>query len=304
MEYRRRKKRRRNNYGYTAGNPSSGHNEGSSFLSALLILALTGGIIYMLLATSAGTWLAKNVFMPIFSGKKAAAQTPPPSLSPAETPADDKAQTENINFNGIELYMLQMGIYASEENPSGLVSSLKALGAAGYEHKDPDGSIHIFAAAYSTEAAAESVCERLKEQNYECSVEKFSVENVNMTVSADEIYMETIKQAVGYSQEIINDLSKEVIGFDSEERSIDYGRAIANEMLSNVKAIRGELSGISESKGIIKKLDDYYMKLAGMLTSFISADTDNRVEMSGRLKHLQIDAFMHYLGLLGSIKNM
>ena len=200
--------------------------------------------------------------------------------------------------------MLQMGIYASEENPSGLVSSLKALGAAGYEHKDPDGSIHIFAAAYSTEAAAESVCERLKEQNYECSVEKFSVENVNMTVSADEIYMETIKQAVGYSQEIINDLSKEVIGFDSEERSIDYGRAIANEMLSNVKAIRGELSGISESKGIIKKLDDYYMKLAGMLTSFISADTDNRVEMSGRLKHLQIDAFMHYLGLLGSIKNM
>ena len=86
MEYRRRKKRRRNNYGYTAGNPSSGHNEGSSFLSALLILALTGGIIYMLLATSAGTWLAKNVFMPIFSGKKAAAQTPPPSLSQLRPP--------------------------------------------------------------------------------------------------------------------------------------------------------------------------------------------------------------------------
>lgn len=304
MEYRRRRKKRRSNYRYTSANPSVKQSRGSGLFSALLILALTGGIIYMLLATSVGTWLAKNVFMPIFSKDKADAQTSPPSVSASEAPPAEKQQTEDVNFSGLELYMLQMGIYSSGEYSSGLVSSLKSLGAAGYEHKDADGYIHVFAAAYSTEAAAESVCERLREQNYECNIEKFSAEAVSMSVTADEIYMEKVKQAVRYSYAVLNDISTEVIEFDKEEHSTDYGLAIANEMLANIKAIRSELSGISESKGIIKKLDNYYMKLSGMLTSFISADTANRVEMSGRLKHLQIDAFVHYIGLLESIKDL
>lgn len=304
MEYRRRRKKKRNNYRYTAGNPSGKRSEGSGLLCAILILALTGGIIYMLLATSVGTWLAKNIFMPIFSKKDTEIQTPPPSFSPAETPSNVKQQTEEVIFSGSELYMLQMGVYSSDDFSSGLVSSLKSLGAAGYEYKDADGYIHVFAAAYSTQAAAESVCERLKEQNYECSVEKFSAEPVSMSVTADEIYMEPVKQAVNYSFAVLNNIDTEVIEFDKKEHSVDYGRAIANEMLTNVKTIHNELSGISEKKGIIKKLDDYYVKLSGMLTSFISADSENRVEMSGRLKYLQIDAFIHYLNLLESIKNL
>lgn len=305
MEYRRRRKRRhRKNYMYAAGSSYGKQQESGGFLSALLIIILTGGLIYMLFATPVGTWLAKNVFPPAFIKKTVETPTPSPSRFPAETPSNAKNKTEEIKFSAFELYLLQMGIYSSSEYSSGLVSSLKSLGAAGYEYKDKDGYIHIFAAAYSTEAAAQSVCERLISQGYECKTEKLSGEGVSLSVTTDETYMEAIKYAIGYSAAVIHDLSKEVIAFDSEERSVDYGRAIINEMLANVKNIRSELGDISEKRGVVKNIDNYYMKLTGMLSSFIASDTDNRVEMSGKLKHIQIDAFLHYLDLLNSIRNL
>lgn len=315
MEYRRRRKRRTGmSTGYSGYTRRSGYrsSRGSNadaygLGSALLILLLTAGLIYILFATSVGTWIAKNVFSPLFSKGDTepstslpTAELPTANLIPSETPYFTDKSTESMTLSGLDMYALQMGVYSSIEYAQGMISTLKSLGAAGYEFFDGQ-NIRVFASAYNTEAAAKSVSARLNDQGYECTIYNLRADAVELTVTADAEKMESIRTAINFAHSLIDDINEEVIGFDSEERSIDYGKAIGNEMLANVKSIRGALSGITEESGLISALDDYYMEVTGAITTFVSADTDNRVEMSGKLKYLQSQIITQYLALMQSI---
>lgn len=303
MEYRRRRKKKRNMYRGTASAYSGARrnrsNEGSGFAGALLILLLTAGLIYIIFGTSVGTWLAKNVFP---NSNHNESPSPTNNILSTEKPIETDTETERMSFTGIEAFALQMGVYSQTDSANGLVASLKSLGAAGYKYID-GSNVRIFASIYNTEAAAESVSERLTNQGYECMVFPINVESVEIDVTAAADKIDRVRLAVNFAQEILTDLFNEVIDFDAEERSIDYGRAICTEMLTNIKTIRNDLKNTSDNSGVIGLLDDYYMHIEGLLTQFIASDTINRVEMSGQLKHLQIDAIVKYISLLNAIQS-
>ena len=63
MEYRRRRKNtRRRRGGYQAYSAAGGRGESGGGFGLLILLLLMGGIIYVLFATSVGSWLTESVF--------------------------------------------------------------------------------------------------------------------------------------------------------------------------------------------------------------------------------------------------
>lgn len=305
MEYRRRRGRKKTNrHSYTNyfSERRTRGDEGASFGSALLILLLTAGLIYLLVGTSIGTWIAQNVFTSCGS-ENTPSPTPGLSNSPINTETTSNDVHEDMSFSALKVFALQMGVYSDISTANGLINSLKSLGAAGYILSS-DSGYRVLASCYDTEAAAKSVCERLRNQNYECVIYPIGADEINISVSCDKARLEVIHTAVNYSYTVITDLGKEVLNFDTDERSVEYGRAIGNEMLSNVKNIRNSLSDVSDSTGLIPLLDEYYTNLEGMLTQFLLSNSENRVEVSGMLKFLQLDAICNYIDIISQINDL
>lgn len=306
MEYRKRKKRRRRNSSsvrngyYTSHSQSRG--ESSGIWGIILVLLICAGLVYVLLATPVGTWLISNIFT---AKTPSDLTTPPPMLSaePSIDPTGDPKITKTIKLNTIDAYALQMGVYSKAETASGMIASLQSLGAAGFALETPEG-VRILASCYSTEAAAKSVCERLRNQGYECIIYTIHMDGADADVTCSNEVMSRIESAVDYAFELITELNEEVLNFDLEERSTDYGVIIGTEFLNNIKSIRKSLKGINDGSGLIQLLDSYYLNLESYLTTYCSANTDNRVEFSGKLKYLQINAIVNYMDFLNRVNGL
>ena len=162
MEYRRRRKNTRRRRGrYQAYSAAGGRGESGGGFGLLILLLLMGGIIYVLFATSVGSWLTENVF-----GRRHGGNTPAVTEPAAATPSlsFSNPQTQKMHFSGLDMYALRLGSFESDAEASALSASVRALGAAGCIIDNGDGSVSVFASAYTTEAGAESVRKRLVEQ--------------------------------------------------------------------------------------------------------------------------------------------
>ena len=213
-------------------------------------------------------------------------------------------QPRKMHFSGLDMYALRLGSFESDAEASALSASVRALGAAGCIIDNGDGSVSVFASAYTTEAGAESVRKRLVEQGYKAEIVPFACEPVEIEVTAEAERLDGIAEAVGFSFGIINDLNNEVINYDTAERGIEYGKAIGSELLENIRSLRSALNGVHDGRGVIDALDEYYMQLTALVTAFNSAETQNRVELSGLLKNLQIGAIEAYMNMLNAVADM
>ena len=312
MEYRRRKNRRsrsgsiRSRTGYTS--PAySRQREGGSFFGPLLFLVLAALLIYVLAATPAGEWLLGKIIPKGNNGTLYGSPVPVspiPDTTPVPTGSGEtQDQTAEMEFPPLEMFALQLGVYDSADNAKGLISSLRSLGAAGYSLPTAEG-VRILAACYTTEAAARSVCDRLNTQGYACIIHVLRTDGLTLGVTAGEAQLEAMHSAIDYAKGIIDDINEEVIRFDTEERSIEYGKAITNEMLENIRSVRTALASVRESSGAARLIDNYYMELTGLGTELVSADTENRVEFSGRLKAFQIGIIERYIALINALEQL
>lgn len=256
----------------------------------LILLLLMGGIIYVLFATSVGSWLTENVF-----GRKHGGNTPGITEPAASTPglSFSNPQTQKMHFSGLDMYALRLGSFESDAEASALSASVRALGAAGCIIDNGDGSVSVLPRLHNG-SGAESVRKRLVEQGYKAEIVPFACEPVEIEVTAEAERLDGIAEAVGFSFGIINDLNNEVINYDTAERGIEYGKAIGSELLENIRSLRSALNGVHDGRGVIDALDEYYMQLTALVTAFNSAETQNRVELSGLLKNLQIGAIKAY----------
>lgn len=267
----------------------------------LILLLLMGGIIYVLFATSVGSWLTESVFGRKHGGNTLAA-TEPAGATPGLSFSNP--QTQKMHFSGLDMYALRLGSFESDAEASALSASVRALGAAGCIIDNGDGSVSVFASAYTTEAGAESVRKRLVEQGYKAEIVPFACEPVEIEVTAEAERLDGIAEAVGFSFGIINDLNNEVINYDTAERGIEYGKAIGSELLENIRSLRSALNGVHDGRGVMDALDEYYMQLTALVTAFNSSETQNRVELSGLLKNLQIGAIEAYTNMLNAVADM
>ena len=317
MEYRRRKRNRRTRRGrafgygmsssvgrYTDGDAYARTAESGGVLGTVLLLLLVGGIVYVFAATPVGSWIVGKVF------GRGGEGTPLPTLAPAVTgvpaspePTGGNAMSEELHFPGVDMYALQIGVYDSVDNAKGLIATLHSLGAGGYGFQS-DAGYRVLAACYTTEEAAQSVCARLTQQGYACLVYGISSEGINITVTADEAGLEAVRSAVELAHGLVDDLNEEVLDFDTEQRSAQYGKAIVGEMLENIRSIRTAISGIDDADGAVKLMDRFFEKAAEACSALVSSPSDNRVEISGRMKSLQIGVIESYTILLDGLRTL
>ncbi|MBR5947400.1 MAG: SPOR domain-containing protein [Clostridia bacterium] len=305
MEYRRRRSRRSTRGAYRSAQYSRNTGGGSGALNIILLAFMTAGLVYAFVATPVGAMIAQNVF-----GKARNASVSPtpevivtPESGAEPTPQNTEATVKaEVALPPLELYSLQLGVYDSAANAQGLISSLRSLGAAGYALASEAG-VRILASCYTTEAAANSVCERLKGQGYSGLVYPLKCDGVILTVTANELQLSAIRDSIELSKQLVDRLNDEVIRFDSEERSIEYGIAIANEMLERVRSARSALAEISDISGSIKLIEEHFIELTGCFTRFTAVSSENRVEFSGRLKHLQIEVIERYSALASKLQS-
>lgn len=307
MEYRRRRNRRRARAAYRSNQYSRPSGGESSLFSIILLVLMAAALVYVLIATPVGAFIAEK----LFGRADPTAETPAPvSFSP-----DAQASEEPLASDGpeklssefalppLELYALQLGAFDSASNAQGLISSLRSLGAAGYALASGDG-VRIIASCYSTEAAANSVCSRLIEQGYAGEVYPISCDGAILNVTGKSEQLDAVKASVDLAYGLVFRLNDETIRFDAEERSVEYGLAVANEMLEEVRSARAALNGISEASGAIGLIKDHFVELIACFSRFTSASGINRVELSGRLKHLQLEVIDRYCALTKRLQTL
>lgn len=316
MEYRRRNRRRARGYGrYRSASYSRQRESGGSAFNVLLLTLMAAALVYVLAATPVGAYLSQKLIgrapLPQSTQEPSSGGAEPPSsanaaLDPADTAGPTAAETPAVNkrefsIPPLELFALQLGMFDSASNAQGLISSLRSLGAAGYSLAT-DSGVRILASCYSTEAAANSVCSRLIEQGYDAVVCPIRCDGAIITVSGTEAQLEAIGSSIELVSGLIAKLNDECIRFDAEERSCEYGLAIAGEMLEQVRTARSALEGIADPSGAIDQLEEHFIELTGCFTRFTSAPSENRVELSGRLKHLQLEVIDRCRALLGKLQ--
>lgn len=317
MEYRRRRSRKRRR-GFSSGfsgqvaqyqgNPGYYRSartveEGGSILNTILLLLLVAAIVYVLIATPAGAWIFGKLFSKSDKEVPTSALPSPQTETVSPSPAPVGTIKETMQFPGLEMYALQMGVYDSPENAKGLITSLRSLGAAGYGFES-DAGVRILAACYTTEAAARSVSERLEKEGYSSVVYEIKCDGVEISVTSDEDKTEALKSAVLLSYDIIDKLNTEVIRFDQEERGIEYGKAVINEMIGSIREARSGISGIADAGGVVALVDEHLMRLTDCASKAISSAGANRVEFSGSLKGMQAEAIASYIALLNNIRKL
>ena len=161
MEYRRRKKS-----GSMRSRPRSRAQSSSSAGGMIVSLILIAGIVYIIVTSNAGEWVAREVMAPLFSAVSSIgdkANDAPSGLNNGSSTAgginlstgeSTAAESANAVLPALNCYMLQMGVYSSHENAQKEAERLRALGAAGYIFADSSSGetrYRVMASGYDSE---------------------------------------------------------------------------------------------------------------------------------------------------------
>ena len=295
MEYRRRRKRRSRSAG----------NGGFEIAVKLLVLIVIFLATAKLLANAGvGSALKEKMTRTLVSGCTGSktgdifmATNIPDSYSkntesPSPAPTGKKA---DIELKGIDIYMIQMGFYESDEECTAAAAELKQMGAAGFILND-NGSLRLIASAYSDRASAESVAERLKNEGYECLIYEKRFNGVDLELTASEERCEEIERAMELCYEIPKELDDLAIDNDKNSREAEY-------VMSRLAVLRGKVREAAENIGSDAKLNGMLSRVESCLRTYLqligdAAGSEAGAALSSELKNIRIASALSYGKLL------
>lgn len=306
MEYRRRRSGRKRQ----AGRRNNGGGTGMGAVRAFILLLIFGAAAYLLLAAGAGRKLRDigSFTLPSSCGGKTESPSPLPNEtekvnSPLpETAAPTAAptgETASVKLPGIDIYMLQLGVYNSFEECEKAAESIKKRGAAGYVYED-NGVYRLIAAAYSDEASAASVKERLTGEGISCAVIRLSYTGAELLITAHVERLTPIRTAFAFAYEIVSELEETALDFDENGRSIDYALGVLKEIERNANSARSGITDPAIVNSVLERLSSYYTDIEEAAKMF-SSGLGDRAECSSALKYLRIYAALSYAKLLSEI---
>ena len=268
MEYRRKRKtasrRRASSHSAARRNSASAGGAGRAIVSLLMV----GGIVYLVSASAAGTWIAENVMAPMisaFSGNNDAdndgtqdatnTQTPDGSLSTSvdlSAGASSQSVTSaQVSLPALDCYMLQMGVYSSKSNAEAQAETLQTQGAGGYILEDAstgETRYRVMASGYEDAESAKSVKNRLVDEGIDCTVYELSTAAATFRVTASEESIPQIEAGFAALEKAQRALSTAAIDFDKNSMSVEEGQSLALEILSTLESDMGGLLSFDGTK--------------------------------------------------------
>ncbi|MBQ9832385.1 MAG: SPOR domain-containing protein [Clostridia bacterium] len=297
MEYKRNRnssarRRRRKRYS------SSRSRSGSGAPKALFAVLLTCGIVYLLSASAAGTWIAQNLAAPIFEAfNKKDTVKDDDSLAVSLSTAKN-AVTTDVTLPGISVYSLQMGIYSSEENASSQATALKAQGAAGYVFKDSE-QFRVLGAGYLTESDAKTVKDRLINEGTDCTLFTITCNDEVFKISTDKDNTEAVESAFSAFKEATASLSNAILTFDSDSQSIADGQYACKTILEDFEKDMELFE--SDVPDQLKDMVNCRNEYKALLSNLSSASCSSRSEFASSMKYAQLHMADLYISLSASL---
>ncbi len=322
MEKRSRRRNRARRKGLSRGSNLNGYrrrtrsagDNGQGLLSILLPLAAFGAVFYIVAFTSFGDRLTEKAsgMMPAgcTSGTAILTSAPegtdaPMSTSLAETlpsavsTEDKNARSVKVALPRLSIYMLQMGVYSSEENALEQSQLLKNMGAAGYVYND-NGSYRVIAAAFEAEQDAKSVRDRLEKDGYAVTVFPVTCSGAELLITAEQDKLVPIETAFAYASDIIGLLDKSAVDFDAEVRSVEYALTVLKEMRINAVNCSAGIYDCAQTNELLLYLYNYLNDITGLIGELTDGEYE-RTEFSSAYKSLRIRAALRYDHLLKQI---
>ncbi|MDO5111283.1 MAG: SPOR domain-containing protein [Clostridia bacterium] len=265
---------------------------------AFIAICMVAAIVYLVSASAAGTWIAQNVVVPVFSAverfKPAQTETPPADAAEASEGAmqvaldtSRKAVDADMTLPAVTCYALQMGVYASEENALSQSAQLKKMGGGGYVLKDAD-RYRVIAAGYAAEADARSVKDRLVEQGVDCALYTFSTDAATYRVSAQEEQLASVRAgfaAIANAQQALTDC---VLSFDAGKLGVAEGKAEAGRIADTLKADMALLSGYEGEQTTLSSLLSCYNDALSAIEKAAKSDVADTSAFAAELKYAQL----------------
>ncbi|HMM30149.1 MAG TPA: SPOR domain-containing protein [Clostridia bacterium] len=303
MEYARRRNRRRRRRGGDEGGAGR----------AVVALLMVAAIVYLVSASAAGEWIAQKVIAPVieaFSGGKttgdggentdlSAEQTSPPSGSSEVSLTTEKnSVSAEVTLPAVTCYMLQMGVFSTEQNASTQAELLKTMGGGGYVLQDGD-RYRVLAAGYTTQESAEEVRDRLKAEGVDCMVYTLTSAAANFRVTAPEDQLESVKSGFGALAQAQKSLSSTSMMFDASTGDVDEGKESCANIASALKSGMEVLEGYSDSGSeVLAKLLACYAAYEDGLTALAASDAQTLVAFSTQIKYTQLYLTHEYFKLM------
>ena len=297
MEYARRRSRRR--------------KEGGGAGKALVALLLIGGIIYLVCASEAGSWISKNVIAPVieaFRPEEAGAADKAEEAAPASAEAEGEvvslstglsSVTETVSLPGAACYALQMGVFSVEENAEAAASALKKEGGAGYVLEDA-GRYRVLASGYLEEAGAQEVKERLVQEGRDCTVFKLETKEAAFRVSATREQLAGVREGFSALGTLQEGLTRAALEFDRGQ-ALESGKAAARDLLTAFREDVAFLEGYGGDSPAIREILNCCEGCAAALEELSAYTGQSTVDFSSELKYTQLYTTDEYRKLMENL---
>lgn len=308
MEYRRRKKS-----GSMRSRPRSRAQSSSGAGGMIVSLILIAGIVYIIVTSNAGEWVAREVMAPLFSAVSSIgdkANDAPSSLNNSGTTAgginlstgeSTAAESANAVLPALNCYMLQMGVYSSHENAQKEAERLRALGAAGYIFADSSSGetrYRVMASGYDSEQSAKSVKDRLTSEGVEAAMYTLSSPQASFRVTADKSAIEDICGAFAAFDEAIDGMGQAVIRFDKESLSVADGKLICADILNTFDAKLTPLESFSGTDGTLGEILGAYSDCRAQLDTVRGGKYQSIVDFSSAMKYTHLYIASRYAAMV------
>ena len=297
MEYRRKAKGRRPKRRIRA---NRGSGSGGSILITLLLIA---GIVYIIVTSNAGEWVAREVMAPLFSAvsrlgekDKSGDDEPKATYEPRQEGINlsqsDNTETQSAKavLPAMRCYMLQMGVFSSRENASKEAERLKKLGAAGY----------IISEA-STEQSAKSVKDRLTKEGVETALYTVSTPEANFKVTAEKETVELICSAFDVFSQAEKALCEGVIEYDKNSMSVYDGQMLSRGILNGMEEKMAPISQYSNEQGTLGDILKTYSECRDQLLRLCDSSYESRVDFSSAMKYTHLYIAARYAAMMDKL---
>lgn len=306
MEYARSRRKRRVGRGR--------HNRGGGELGrAILALLMIAAIVYLVSASTAGTWIAKNVVVPVFSmidDFKSIKEN-----APAESEAKDadagadmqvslndtsQAVEMEVTLPSLTCYALQMGVYSSAANAQAQSLTLQGSGAGGYIMQDGD-RYRVFSAGFSDQAQAASAKAQYVGQGVDCTVYTFATNEATYRVNALKEQQASIVagfSSIANAQSALCNLSSQ---YDASTVDWQSGVEKLRQIGETLKSDISFLSNYEGDKNALTDLLSCYKDCLSAIENAANANAQSAAAFAANIKYAQLYVTDQYAQLMASL---
>ncbi len=302
MEYARHKRRKRRRARRNAQGGEAGR--------VVLALVMIAAIVYLVCASTAGTWIANNVVVPVFSmiddmkaqglDKIHRLQTPDDTPVPTDMQVslnDTKQAVEfDVTLPAMTCYALQMGVFSSAANAQAQALSLQGGGAGGYVMHDGE-RYRVLSAAYPGKDEAASVRDAYISQGVDCTVYTFATSEATYRVSALEEQLDAVNAgfaSIANAQRSLTELAASPAPENGSAELTRIAQALRDDMAF--------LSGYEGGHAALGDLVDCYKDCLDAIENAAKLSASGGTEsFAANIKHAQLFVTDRYAQLMQAL---